>query len=83
MKPRAGTAAPAAGALRQWPRSRRPSDRAPIAGCSIPTTRPRIYSDDQVAAIHAAALSLLETKGMKVLSAIGRQRFRDAGRDRR
>jgi trimethylamine--corrinoid protein Co-methyltransferase len=39
----------------------------------------RIYSDDQVAAIHAAALSLLETKGMKVLSAIGRARFKEAG----
>ena len=39
----------------------------------------RIYSDDQVAAIHDAALSVLENKGMKVLAAIGRQRFRDAG----
>ena len=39
----------------------------------------RVYSDDQVAAIHDAALSVLETKGMKVLSAIGRQRFKDAG----
>ena len=44
-----------------------------------PYERPRIYSDDQVAAIHAAALSLLEDRGMKVLSAIGRQRYRDAG----
>src|SRR5262245_1532084 len=44
-----------------------------------PYAHPRIYSDDQVAAIHDAALTLLETKGMKVLSAIGRQRFRDAG----
>jgi len=44
-----------------------------------PFAHPRIYSDDQVAAIHDAALSVLENKGMKVLSAIGRQRFRDAG----
>ena len=44
-----------------------------------PYDRPRIYSDDQVAAIHDAALTVLETKGMKVLSAIGRQRYRDAG----
>jgi trimethylamine--corrinoid protein Co-methyltransferase len=44
-----------------------------------PYSHPRIYSDDQVAAIHAAALSLLENQGMKVLSAIGRQRFKDAG----
>jgi len=44
-----------------------------------PYDPPRIYSDDQVAAIHDAALGVLETKGMKVLSAIGRQRFRDAG----
>ncbi len=44
-----------------------------------PYSRPRIYSDDQVAAIHAAALALLENQGMKVLSAIGRQRYKDAG----
>jgi len=44
-----------------------------------PYAHPRIYSDDQVAAIHAAALTLLESQGMKVLSTIGRQRFRDAG----
>lgn len=44
-----------------------------------PFGHPRIYSDDQVAAIHAAALSLLENQGMKVLSVIGRKRFADAG----
>jgi trimethylamine--corrinoid protein Co-methyltransferase len=44
-----------------------------------PFAHPRIYSDDQVAAIHAAALTLLENQGMKVLSAIGRRRYRDAG----
>jgi trimethylamine--corrinoid protein Co-methyltransferase len=44
-----------------------------------PFTPPRIYSDDQVAAIHVAALTLLENQGMKVLSAIGRRRFAAAG----
>ncbi len=44
-----------------------------------PFTPPRIYSDDQVAAIHVAALTLLENQGMKVLSAIGRRRFAEAG----
>ncbi len=44
-----------------------------------PYEHPRIYSDDQVAAIHDAALTLLETRGMKVLSAIGRTRYREAG----
>ncbi len=44
-----------------------------------PYDHPRIYTDDQVAAIHAAALSLLENQGMKVLSAIGRKRFSAAG----
>ena len=39
----------------------------------------RIYSDDQVAAIHQAALQLLETQGMKVLSAAGRRRYAQHG----
>ena len=45
-----------------------------------PYDHPRIYSDDQVAAIHAAALTMLENQGMKVLSAIAAPAIRaDAG----
>ena len=44
-----------------------------------PYENPRIYSDDQVAAIHVAALSLLESQGMKVLSPIARKRYAQAG----
>ena len=44
-----------------------------------PFENPRIYSDDQVAAIHVAALTLLENQGMKVLSAIARKRYAQAG----
>ncbi len=39
----------------------------------------RVFSDDQVAAMHDAALSLLETQGMKVLSADARRIYRAAG----
>jgi trimethylamine---corrinoid protein Co-methyltransferase len=39
----------------------------------------KVFSDDQVAAIHEAALDILETQGMKVLSADARGRYRDAG----
>lgn len=39
----------------------------------------RIFSDDQVGAIHDSALRILETQGMKVLSVEARQRYRDAG----
>ncbi|HXA36648.1 MAG TPA: trimethylamine methyltransferase family protein, partial [Steroidobacteraceae bacterium] len=39
----------------------------------------RVFSDDQVAAIHDAALVILETQGMKVLSADARVRYRGAG----
>lgn len=39
----------------------------------------RIYSDDQVCAIHDAALRLLETQGMKVLSAPARRRYAAGG----
>ena len=35
----------------------------------------RVFSDDQVAAIHAAALSIIENQGMKVLSAAARKRL--------
>jgi trimethylamine--corrinoid protein Co-methyltransferase len=44
-----------------------------------PFEPPRIYSDDQVAAIHDAALRILETQGMKVLSALARKRYAAGG----
>ena len=39
----------------------------------------KVFSDDQVAAIHDAALVILETQGMKVLSADARARYRSGG----
>src|SRR5580658_7780168 len=39
----------------------------------------RVFSDDQVAAIHEAALVILETQGMKVLSSDARVLYRKAG----
>jgi trimethylamine--corrinoid protein Co-methyltransferase len=39
----------------------------------------KVFSDDQVAAIHEAALVILETQGMKVLSADARVLYRKAG----
>src|SRR5580658_8934078 len=39
----------------------------------------RVFSDDQVAAIHEAALTILETQGMKVLSADARACYQSAG----
>ena len=39
----------------------------------------KVFSDDQVAAIHEAALVMLETQGMKVLSADARVLYRNAG----
>ncbi len=39
----------------------------------------KVFSDDQVAAMHEAALELLETQGMKVLSAAARELYRQAG----
>ncbi len=39
----------------------------------------RVFSDDQVGAIHDSALRLLETQGMKVLSADARVLYRRAG----
>ena len=41
----------------------------------------RVFSDDQVAAMHEAALVMLETQGMKVLSADARVIYRGAGAD--
>jgi trimethylamine--corrinoid protein Co-methyltransferase len=39
----------------------------------------RVFSDDQVAAIHDAALCMLETQGMKVLSSAARELYAKAG----
>ncbi|HUX74807.1 MAG TPA: trimethylamine methyltransferase family protein [Steroidobacteraceae bacterium] len=39
----------------------------------------KVFSEDQVAAIHDAALGMLESQGMKVLSADARERYRKAG----
>ena len=39
----------------------------------------KVFSDDQVAAIHEAALLMLEVQGMKVLSADARKRYHSAG----
>ncbi|HTV95941.1 MAG TPA: trimethylamine methyltransferase family protein [Steroidobacteraceae bacterium] len=39
----------------------------------------KVFSDDQVAAMHEAALVILETQGMKVLSADARVRYAKAG----
>src|SRR5271156_3714718 len=39
----------------------------------------RVFSDDQVASMHEAALVILETQGMKVLSGDPRVRYREAG----
>ena len=39
----------------------------------------RVFSDDQVAALHEAALRILETQGTKVLSADARRRYREGG----
>jgi len=44
-----------------------------------PFTPPQVFSQDQVEAIHAAALEIMRTQGMKVLSADARQRYRQAG----
>src|SRR3984885_15500858 len=41
----------------------------------------KVFSDDQVSAIHDAALVMLETQGMKVLSADARVAYRAAGAD--
>ncbi len=39
----------------------------------------RVFSDDQVAAMHEAALSILENQGMRVLSEPARRRYEAAG----
>ena len=42
---------------------------------ATPFTPMRVFSDDQVAALHSAALSIIENQGMKVLSATARRRL--------
>lgn len=44
-----------------------------------PFTPMKVFSDDQVGAIHDAALVILETQGMKVLSADARVRYQEGG----
>jgi trimethylamine--corrinoid protein Co-methyltransferase len=71
-------------------RSRRRPSSADVSHAVFDRTRPyrhllnpftpmKVFSDDQVAAIHEAALVMLETQGMKVLSADARALYRKAG----
>lgn len=71
-------------------RSRRRPGAADVSHAVFDRTRPyrhlrnpftpmRVFSDDEVASIHEAALSVLETQGMKVLSADARRRYAQAG----
>jgi trimethylamine--corrinoid protein Co-methyltransferase len=71
-------------------RSRRRPGTADVSHAVFDRTRPyrhlrnpfeplKVFSEDQVAAIHEAALVMLETQGMKVLSADARVRYKDAG----
>jgi trimethylamine--corrinoid protein Co-methyltransferase len=73
-------------------RSRRRPGSADVSHAIFDRTRPyrhlrnpfepmKVFSDDQVAAIHEAALVMLETQGMKVLSADARVLYRNAGAD--
>jgi trimethylamine--corrinoid protein Co-methyltransferase len=71
-------------------RNRRRPGTADVSHAVFDRTRPyrhlrnpfepmKVFSEDHVAAIHEAALVMLETQGMKVLSADARTRYRDAG----
>ncbi len=71
-------------------RSRRRPGSADASHAVFDRTRPyrhlrnpfepmKVFSDDQVAAIHEAALVMLETQGMKVLSEDARVLYRNAG----
>jgi trimethylamine--corrinoid protein Co-methyltransferase len=71
-------------------RNRRRPGTADVSHAVFDRTRPyrnlrnpfqpmKVFSEDQVAAIHEAALIMLETQGMKVLSADARARYRNAG----
>src|ERR1700685_4741119 len=44
-----------------------------------PFTPLKVFSEDQVAAMHEAALTILETQGMKVLSDDARKLYHSAG----
>lgn len=68
-KPRRPRAARAVGAIPQLPFGQVPRAYAPI----------EVLSADQVASIHAAALRVLATTGMKVLDATARSLFAKAG----
>jgi trimethylamine---corrinoid protein Co-methyltransferase len=69
---------------------RRPAGSTDVSHAVFDRTRPyrhlrnpftplRVFSDDQVAAVHDAALVILETQGMKVLSPDARVHYRHAG----
>src|SRR5271154_1822607 len=71
-------------------RSRRRPGSADVSHAIFDRTRPyrhlknpftplKVFSEDQVAAIHEAALIILETQGMKVLSADARKLYHSAG----
>jgi trimethylamine---corrinoid protein Co-methyltransferase len=71
-------------------RSRRRPSSADVSHAVFDRTRPyrhlrnpfeplKVFSDDQVASIHEAALVMLETQGMKVLSADARALYKNAG----
>src|SRR6202035_3328912 len=71
-------------------RSRRRPGSTDVSHAIFDRTRPyrhlrnpfapmKVFSDDQVAAIHESALLMLERQGMKVLSADARLLYRNAG----
>src|SRR5271165_2313462 len=71
-------------------RNRRRPSSADVSHAIFDRTRPyrhlrnpfqplKVFSEDQVAAIHEAALVILETQGMKVLSADARKIYQSAG----
>src|SRR5271170_6937398 len=71
-------------------RSRRRPGSADVSHAIFDRTRPyrhlknpftplKVFSEDQVAAIHEAALVILETQGMKVLSDDARVRYAQGG----
>jgi len=67
------------------PRAPRLLQRAPplTVTSRIPSSRCGCFPDDEVGALHEAALLILETHGMKVLSADARRRYRDGGSEGR
>jgi trimethylamine--corrinoid protein Co-methyltransferase len=73
----------AARRARRRPGAADPGAPAPRSGSYRKLQNPfeplRVFSDDQVEAIHAAALRILEEQGMKVLSARGRASYAAGG----